>query len=221
MAADVSLAVNQTRRLFPAFRKVRELLADGVIGTPRRLEYLMGEPFDWPAATSSYFGNQGSCRGVLLDTGAHIVDLICWWLGGKPELVDYRDDSLGGTEAVAEASFRHGECVGRLRLSWLSKLANRYRIEGDRGAIEGGAYEWSSLTLHTPDGKARRIRVGARNLGLPDLAQRLIDNFIEVVQGVAEPLVPARDVLDSIEWIDTCYRRRQRLDVHPQEMQKP
>jgi predicted dehydrogenase/nucleoside-diphosphate-sugar epimerase len=209
----VALAVNQTRRLFPSFLKVRELLRSGAIGRPERIEYQMGEPFDWPAATASYFGAAGSKKGVLLDTGAHILDLVCWWLGEKPELSDYRDDSSGGTEAVAQISLRTRECEARVRLSWLSKLANRYRIEGEAGSIEGGAYEWSSLTLRDAAGRGRKLRVGERGLGFDDLANRLIDNFLDVVRGLAEPLVPGAEVLSSIELIEACYQQRSRFDL--------
>ena len=45
----VALAVNQTRRLFPANRKIKEMIAAGAIGRPARIVYEMGEPFEWPA----------------------------------------------------------------------------------------------------------------------------------------------------------------------------
>ena len=139
------MAVNQTRRLFPANRQIRELLAAGAIGRPSRIVYEMGEPFEWPAVSDSYFGTKGSGKGVLLDTGAHIVDLVTWWLGGKPQLTRFRDDSFGGTEAVAAIELEHGGCRASIRLSWLSKLRNFYRIEGERGSIEGEVYDWSSF----------------------------------------------------------------------------
>lgn len=211
--SDVALAVNQTRRLFPANRQIQKLLAEGAIGRPTRIVYEMGEPFEWPAVSDSYFGTKGSGKGVLLDTGAHIVDLITWWLGGKPQLTRFRDDSFGGTEAVAAIELEHEGCRVSIRLSWLSKLRNTYRIEGERGSIEGEVYDWASFIQRSPDGQARRVRTDDRPKGFEDFGHRLIDNFVEVLATGAQPLVSGRDVLPSIEIIDACYAQRERFDL--------
>ncbi len=211
--SDVALAVNQTRRLFPANQRIRELLAEGAIGRPTRIVYEMGEPFEWPAVSDSYFGAKGSGKGVLLDTGAHIVDLVTWWLGGKPQLTRFRDDSFGGTEAVAAVELEHEGCRASIRLSWLTKLSNTYRIEGERGSIEGEVYDWASFIQRSADGKTRRVRTDDRPKGFEDFGHRLIDNFVEVLTTGAEPLVSGRDVLPSIEIIDACYAQRERFDL--------
>jgi predicted dehydrogenase len=212
-SSGVALAVNQTRRLFPSHREVGERIAAGELGALRRVEYLHGEVFDWPAATNSYFGAKGGAKGgVLLDTGAHIVDLVCWWLGGRPHLASYRDDSHGGTEAVAELHLTDGDCAARIRLSWLSKLPNAYRVEGTRGSIEGGSFEWASYTLRRDGGPPKKVRTRQRVRGFEDLSAALIDNFIGVVQGREAPLVPADEVLASIETIEACYANRGHFD---------
>lgn len=211
--SGVAVLVNQTRRFFPSHQKVKEIIDSEELGSLRRITYTMGEPFEWPAATGSYFGSRGSCKGVLLDTGAHIIDLVCWWLGGKTELVDYHDDSLGGTEAVAHVDLRAGDCTASIRLSWLSKLENRYRIEGEKGWIEGGAYDWGSIEIGDSSGRSRNLRTSATRQSFEDFSARLIGNFLDVVKGVAEPLVPAREVLDSISLIDACYSSRKRFDM--------
>lgn len=207
------LAVNQTRRLFPAFQEVRERIAGGELGRIEEIDYVLGEPFDWPAATDSYFGLRGGGRGVLLDIGAHIVDLVCWWLGGRPRVVDYRDDSFGGTEAVAGVTLEHEGCRVHMRLSWLSKLENRYRIRGERAHLEGGVYDWGSYDLGATPESLRKTTTRRRMRGFDDAANGLIDNFLEVVTGRAEPLVPGREVLPSIGIIDECYAGRARFDL--------
>jgi predicted dehydrogenase len=211
-ASGVALAVNHTRRLFPSHREVRERIAAGELGELRRVEYLHGEPFDWPAASDSYFGVRSGGKGVLLDTGAHIVDLVCWWLGERPRLTRYRDDSYGGTEAVAELQLERGDCTARIRVSWLSKLANAYRVEGTRGSIAGSSYEWASYTLRLGGGGPKKVRARQRVRGFQDLSAALIDNFIEVVRGDAAPLVSGSDILASIETIEACYANRTRFE---------
>jgi predicted dehydrogenase len=189
------------------------MLEEGELGALRRITYTMGEPFEWPAATGSYFGARGSCKGVLLDTGAHIIDLVCWWLGHMPRLIGYRDDSFGGTEAVAQIDMESKQCQASVRLSWLSKLDNRFRIEGERGRIEGAAYDWGRIEHTNASGRVRRVKTGAGHQTFDDFAAQLIDNFVDVLRGRARPLVEGREVLASVTMIDACYRSRQRFEM--------
>ena len=203
-AHKVTMMVNQTRRLFPAAREVRRLIAEGALGELREIHYELGAPFDWPAATPAYF--RGG-RGVLFDTGVHVVDLVCWWLGGEPEVVDYADDSRGGTEAVARLELSLRGVEAHIHLSWLTKLRNAYRIVGSKGCIEGGAYDLASFEFN-----GRRRRAGRAWQVYEDFVAVLLDNFAEVIAGRAEPLVSAADVRPAISVIDKCYARRKTLD---------
>ncbi len=206
-ANRVHVLVNQTRRLFPSSQEVRRRIADGAIGELREIDYVLGEPFGWPAETNTYFGAAAGGRGVLFDTGAHVVDLICWFLGGEPEIVSYEDDSRGGTEAVAEVRLRLGEVSARIRLSWLSKLRNTYRITGTRGSLEGRVYEASSFTHRDERGKTRSIKTDGPR-GSSSFADRLLANFVGVLEGREQPIVSAGDVRPAISVIDACYARR-------------
>lgn len=208
----VALCVNNYRRLYPSSLKVRELIAAGELGTVRHLEFFAGEKFDWPAASGAYFGATAG-RGVLADIGAHALDLICWWLGGKPEIVSYEDDSMGGTEAVAALRFRINGCDGIVRLSWLSKYPNTYEIRGDRGTARGALYDWNSLELKILSGRRRKLQLPSSARVPQDLGTTLLDNFLDVVRGSAVPLVPASDVLPSIELLDDCYANRKRMPM--------
>lgn len=207
----VPVAVNQTRRLFSSFQAVKRTIASGEIGEVTSIDYELGEPFQWPAATATYFGANAGGRGVLFDTGAHIVDLVCWWLGGEPEVIDYADDAHGGTEAVADITLRHGRADAHIRLSWLTKLRNTYRVVGTNGSIEGGIYEWSSFTRRDAGGSAQRVRTDSSSRDLSDFMDMLIANFAEVVAGRAAPLVSAADARAAIAVIDACYARRKPL----------
>ena len=203
----VHVAVNQTRRLFKSFQQVQQLVANGAIGELREIDYVLGEPFGWPAETNTYFGAAAGGRGVLYDTGAHIVDLVCWFMGGEPELVSYEDDSRGGTEAVAKLVVRRHGATARVHLSWLSKLRNTYRIVGTEGSLEGRVYEWSSFTKQTARGRAQFVRAD-KTREFSHFADKLLDNFVDVVEGKGRPVVSAADVRPAISLIDTCYARR-------------
>jgi predicted dehydrogenase len=205
----VTLAVNNTMRFYPSCRRVRALIEEGALGELRRLTFLMGEKFDWPAATGSYVGATGTKRGVLLDKGPHALDLVCWWLGGRPTLTRYQDDSAGGIDAVASVYFTHGACTGEVHLSWLSKYDNTYRIEGTRGAVEGGLFEWTSLRLEDERGRPRRLALESVAREPADFGVEVMSNFLGVLGGTAEAVVPAAAVVDSIAMIEECYARRE------------
>jgi predicted dehydrogenase len=206
----LALCVNNYRRLYPSAIKVRDLIAAGELGTVRRLEFSWGEQFDWPAASAAYFGATVG-RGVLADKGAHVLDLVCWWLGGKPEVVSYEDDSMGGTEAVAALHFRMKECEGVVRLSWLSRYANTFEIRGDRATVTGRLFDWNTVDFKQASGRQQKLRLPSTAKVPQDVGRTLLDNFLGVVRGRAVPVVAGSDVLPSIELLDDCYARRTRM----------
>jgi UDP-N-acetylglucosamine 3-dehydrogenase len=209
--SKVTLSVNNNRRLYPSYKKVKELLVDGSIGELRSISYFAGEDFrGWPTVSGFYFDRQQSPRGVLLDQGAHALDAICWWLGHKPDLVSCRTDSFGGPEAVAWTALRDRSCQIEVRLSWLAKLQNRYLIEGDRGTIFGGTEDWDRLKVTLGSAKPKTMTIDTPP-GL--LSAQMVDNFLNVVSGSAEPLIPAKEVVDSIELIDQCYDAAERFTM--------
>jgi predicted dehydrogenase len=209
----VALAVNNTMRFYPSCRKVRELIQDGAIGKPQGLRFLMGEKFDWPAATGFYVGAGGGRRGVLFDKGAHALDLVCWWLGGRPAITRYEDDSCGGIEAVASVYFKHSQCDGEVHLSWLSRYENGYRIDGSAGSVEGGLFDWRSVTLRDQRGRRRRVHLRTAARDPADFGVEVMANFLAVLCGEAEPVVSGAAVMDSIAMIEDCYTRREQYQM--------
>jgi predicted dehydrogenase len=209
----VTISVNHTRRLMPSSKKVKQLLADKAIGNIQTIVYLDGTEFNWPTASGFYFDSTLSAKGVLLDLGSHVFDLLCWWLGGKPKLISSENDSFGGCEAVASVLIEHNGCRGEIRLSRLSKLPNYYRITGDRGYIEGGVYDWRSITVSiaADNGKARRINLRDGDSSNPD--NGLIASFLSAMKNEGRPLIPAEEVMDSIELLEEAYKEARRFSL--------
>ena len=98
-ARNAALCVNHTRRMLPAYAEIKRLLDSGAIGDVVDIRWEEGCEFDWPAATAFQF--RSGAAWCLLDTGIHSLDLICWWLGRKPEVLSSQTDSFGGPEALA------------------------------------------------------------------------------------------------------------------------
>ena len=202
--SGVELAVNDTRRLFPAYARIREMIHNGEIGDLISLTYVDGREFSWQTESGFYFQGQ-STRGVLLDKGVHGLDAICWWLGGKPTLISSQNDSFGGREALAAVEFTYDRSSVEVKFSWLSQLANAFSIVGERDRIEGGIEDWDTVKVVYNSGRTAITRLKVAERSYNDFAFRMLDNFIDVVQGPAQPLVSAGDVLPSIELIEECY----------------
>ncbi len=207
------LAVDYLQRLVPTFARVKELLDRKVLGQPRRIEYYVGEQFSWPTVSGFYFNSPPSAGGVLRDRGAHVIDHICWWLGGKPRLISSQNDSFGGSEAVAHVQFEHQGCTGEVKLSWLGTFPSRFAVVCDNGAVEGEVYDYQSISLRMGKEHLQRIRLPATVATKVDIACQVVDNFADVIRNGGMPLVSGKDVLDSLEFIDECYAAARRFEM--------
>jgi len=204
--AGAVLAANYVQRLFPSNVKVREMLRDGALGRIEHITYDWGSEFTWPTVSGFYFGPDGRRQyGVLADRGAHALDLICWWLGAKPHVTEVRTDALGGLDAVAQIRLQHEGCTIDIRLSWLSKLANRYTVCGSEAEIENNYETWDVLPVRSRSGEVRTLRLPTTKRAYRDYAVDVVADFINAFQTGTAPLVPARDVVASVELIEACY----------------
>jgi predicted dehydrogenase len=207
------LCVNHTRRALPALRRVKEVLESGAIGECVAIEHAEGGRFNWPSVSGWHFAQANGARGVLLDQGAHVLDTIFWWLGEKPAVVTCSTDSFGGPEGVASVVLKRGACTIKIKLSWLSKLSNTYRVVGTRGVIEGTTSDWRRLTITTDRGRPRQIKFSSDQGDYLKLGNVIIDNFLDAIGGWAAPLVPGSLALPSIQLIEECYRCVSRMPM--------
>lgn len=205
------LAVNYLQRLIPSFIKVKNLLVEKKFGEPLLLKYFVGEKFDWPTVSGFYFNSNISARGILRDRGAHVIDHICWWLGGKPNLLSSQNDSFGGSDAVAHVQFTRNKCFGEVKLSWLSSFPCKYFIKCQGGIVEGDVYDYQSVVITEDSGRKKRVKLPPETKS--DIGFRMVTNFINVIYEDGKPLVPGSDVLDSIQFIDECYKSATRFDM--------
>ena len=208
----VSLCVNNTRRMLPNVNKIKEIIEKGDIGKLRRIQITEGNTFAWPSATGFYVDPRVSNKGILTDLGSHILDLICWWMGGKAENVEYSDDSFGGPESVASVKAMVNGADVNVFLNRLCDLDNKYQIVGEKGAIEGSIIDWTNIKVISASGKTNKHKLKTRAKTYPEFVLPIVDNFVNVVLGKEKPLISGKDVLDSIEFIEECYKRRKRLE---------
>ena len=211
-ASKAVLAVDYLQRLWPQFAKVKELIADRSMGEPVDIKYSVGEVFDWPTVSGFYFNAAGSA-GILRDRGAHVFDHICWWFGGKPGLVSSQNDSFGGAEAVARVRFELGKCVGDVRLSWLGNSPCRFTVRCEAGIIAGDIYDFRAIRLKTGSAEDKLVTIKSAVKSKADVGFKVVTNFMNVIAKRESPLIPGSDVLDSIQFIDECYKAATRLEM--------
>jgi predicted dehydrogenase len=210
-SGDTTLMVNNCRRLFPAYRRVHELLSSGECGAIVNVHISDGSPFEWHSVSDFYLRNAQQAKGVFLDRGAHTVDVVCWWLRGRPQVSDARYDALGGAEALLNVQMALGETDVQLAFSRLYKLENCYTVECEKAQISGRLFNSSRFEV-VRNGRVESIQAGKPAL-YHEYAWQLLENFIEVVQGIASPLFTAADVAPSIALIDETYQRATPFDL--------
>lgn len=219
----VTVAVNQTRRFIPACRRIREILSSGELGEVVHVDIREGDRFDWPAATPSMFGARAGGKGLLLDIGAHVLDLMVWWFGADLEIVDYADDSFGGSEASAMAVLQGPSCRIDMRLSWLAKQTNSYRFTGEQGALSWSVYDLDEIKVEKgPQRRAYTVRVPSAARSFADLAPLVIEDFLEAARSGSAPVADSAGVLPSMRLMEACYARRRTYAMpwHAFQMEK-
>jgi predicted dehydrogenase len=209
--SGVTLSANQTQRLFPANVKIKEFLAQAKFGKPVYLSYAWGDEFTWPTASGFYFNAKRRKGGVLLDRGAHGLDLICWWLGFKPEVVLSENDSFGGIEAVAYVKLKSADCTIEVKVSWLNVLSNSYTIRCETAEINNKFLDWWQLPIRHKSGEVEIIPLESTERSYDEFGVKIVGNFIDVIHKGDAPLIPASEVIPSIQLIEECYKKAQRF----------
>jgi predicted dehydrogenase len=208
--SEVALATNYGQRLWPQFAKIKELMDNRPLGEPLNIKYYVGEVFNWPTVSGFYFNSPVSTRGVLRDRGAHVLDQICWWLGGIPNILESRNDSFGGSDTVARVRFEHDQCDGEILLSWLSNFPCEVIVQFERGTVIGEVYYPQSILVQTTSGEKRRIGLKAQTYA--KLGYKIVDNFIDVIRYHEKPLIAGSEILNSIRMVDECYEKAIHFD---------
>lgn len=205
LAADrqVVLAVNQTRRFFPTYPKIRELIQAGALGQLKSIKYHDGVEFDWPAASPHHF--QPGAKGTWSDTGVHLLDTVCYWLDAKPTLTESLNDSHAGPEALATVRLEHEACKIEIKVSRLGRLMNGFEIVGSQGKIQADAEDFAEVRIERPSGKIEKHRCGSRKTTYPDLALPVLTDFLAACRGSSQARATAASTLGTIELLEEAY----------------
>ena len=210
------LAVGMFWHFRPIQSWVKAGLDAGFLGEIESFDFQEGSVFDWPIVSNFTFVKETG-GGVLLDTGAHVIDMLIWWLGEVVESA-YWDDSLGGVEANCEMNLTLASGVnGFVTLSRSRNLRNTAIIKGTEGEIEVGlstdrlkANPLSLLKFKAGNQKGNQLGTH-KNVDFFEL--QLLD-WINAIETGRRPSVSVEETTRSIALIESMQAHRQTME-HP------
>lgn len=207
------LAAANVRRFYWSSKEVKSIIETKRYGELLSIEAEEGEPFGWPTASGFFFDSAQSGGGVLMDVGAHLLDILLWWLDAYPDSVHYEDDNFGGVEADACIEMMVAKKKVSVKLSRLAGLKNRCRLSFKNGTVTVGPEDFDTVWVNTADsekGRGTPLR-GPIQGSLQTYFERMVNDFIRSVRNNAQPLAPGADVLSSIRLIEQCYAAAERI----------
>jgi len=206
------LAMAHPRRLFPAYSWVRDLLADGALGSGLRVRWREGHPYAWEPLTSSMFAVDLAGGGVLTDTGSHVLDTLLWWFGPDAEITRYQDNYAGGVETDCELWLRWPGVgvTADVAFSRLRPLGLECEVRGDAATVTIGTdFPAGRCTLVSSAGEIRHD--GDVHGTKPELDEweglfvEQLRNFIAAIEGTEPVFSSAADGRRVVSLIERCY----------------
>jgi predicted dehydrogenase len=184
--------------------RAKSMIASGVLGELTLFENVFAQRVDMSSRWNSRLEISGG--GVLIDNGAHAVDLMHYFLGPLAEvhaLEGRRSQGLAVEETVSLSIRSAGGVICNVVLSWsMTKKSDRYlNIYGTRGAISIG---WKrSSYLNFAHGEWRPFGRGYNKI---QAFRRQLDNFSRAIRGEEPLLITSDDGLASVSIIESAYQ---------------
>ena len=220
------LAVGHFRRFYPVVQLIKKMIDDRFLGALKSFRFLEGEIYSWPASSKSFFDREAAGGGVLIDAGAHTLDLLLWWFGSVADF-EYEDDAAGGVEANCVLRIKTDTGVkGYVQLSRDWPLANKYFFDFEMGWI---VYTCDVVdTFHWGFHGSREVMAckmgGGRTTGFDQLPftngalpgffesfEAQIVNLINAIEGKGQLLVTGSEGRKAVDLIERCYLQRSPL----------
>lgn len=219
------LTAGYFRRLFPSVRLLRAAMDAQALGRVTGFDAEEGGEYTWGLATLSNLRKDQGGGGVLIDIGSHVLDLLLYLFPGDAEVIDYRDNSLGGIETDCLMKLRlhraDGPVEGRVELSRTRNLRSTMRIRCERGTLELRTGEHLKLSV-LPDGvqlvdpDRETPRGFALTAGWADQPDRIgyesyreeIDDWLDAIRTGTPARLDAASAVRVVSLIEDCYRQR-------------
>jgi len=184
------LGVAYYRHLYPAVKRLRELLGKGELGEPVLLEIQAFERFDpgpdHPRAWLLRKAESGG--GPMMDFGCHRLEILLDLLGPAREVRAERSNVLFKSREVEDtcsAHLRFLKGVGIVTVSHASREArDSVDLYGSEGSVHIDVLNQGRLRIVTPRGTREEAHPPHANLHQP-----IVDDFVAAVRDEREPAV--------------------------------
>ena len=217
-ATGVVVAVGYVTRFTESNQLMRDLLRRDAFGRIRRFAYQFGTRGGWAPLSAYNLDRNAAGGGVLVVTGTHFLDRMLDWFG-YPVRAELRDDSEGGPEANAVATFTFdhpaGPVEGSARFSKTVALEAGIVLDTDAGTVllrdkPGAEVVIRSQATPNIETTVRGRTAGRRTARAGEFVLQLQD-FIAAIQTGAQPMVSGQSALASLRLLEELYQHRQRL----------
>jgi predicted dehydrogenase len=182
-AVGVPLWVAYYRRALPRFTLIRDLLADGAIGTLTSVRVELAEPLaSTDRAANWRFRPKTSGGGLFADMGSHMIDLMDFFAGPIEDAAGFAVNT-GGAYAAEDgtaAAFRFASgAVGTGIWNFNAAAAcDEFVLTGTRGSIATGVFSDADVVI---DRGGHRDVLSPRNP--PHIHQPLIQTIVDELHG--------------------------------------
>jgi len=210
------VAVGYCLRFWRSTTLLKHLLDEAYFGRVRRFYHQFGTVGGWVPLSGYILNRQSVGGGVLVVTGTHFLDrMLHFW--GYPDGVHLADDSTGGPEANAIASFRYdrddGDAMeGKARYSKTTALPGGLVLETDAGIVTLGETSDSEIILR-PRMHPELCEVIRGRSGQPpkDVFLLQLEDFVDACREGRAPRVTGREALESLRLMAELYGNRVQL----------
>jgi D-xylose 1-dehydrogenase (NADP+, D-xylono-1,5-lactone-forming) len=209
-AADAGLLLMEgfMYRFHPRSRKIKQLVADGFIGTPCLVHsafcYHIGE--ELLSSGNNYRLRPDEGGGALLDVGCYSVSLARWLFSAEPAQVHAQAVyHPGGADVHIAGTLRFpGSELASFEASFTSALQQTFTIAGSQGAVElphDAFIPWENDALFSV---RERSQEKGEDYVIPgaDEYQLMVEHFSDAIQGNALIEFPAEDSVRNLRVLD-------------------
>ncbi|WP_328665663.1 Gfo/Idh/MocA family oxidoreductase [Streptomyces sp. NBC_00322] len=199
-AHGVKLAVGHVVRYFPEYAAIRDLVRDGVLGTPSvaRLARLNTAP----AGVGKWYGDVARSGGVLLDMAVHDVDWCLWTFGPAARVYAV---SAGGPDCpVVALTIRHAAgTISYIDASWREEsFTTRLEVAGTRGLYQADGSGSAGFASARSDAQTYLPPASASDDPYVSELRAAIDWF----RGGPPPRATVADACDAVKVIEAAQR---------------
>lgn len=214
------LAVGYVTRFRDNVRLMGRLLHEGRLGVVQRFAYQFGSRGGWAPVSGYNLDRAATGGGVLVVTGTHFLDRMLDWFGA-PTTATLSDDSEGGPEANAVASFTFERPAGMIRgMARFSKsvaLDAGVVVETDAGIAVLKDRPDALVTFRSNDDpgvvQSFAIRPPGRALATGGEFVLQVEDFVQAARSQRAPMVTGRQGLASLQLIATLYSHRSPMNT--------